>query len=59
MSRPRFARRVRGRKALTLAFARRLILQLSGECQIFLLHPSDLFDLGILDAGNSAEFGHR
>ena len=35
MSRPRFARRVRGRRALTLAFAPRLIIQLSGECQIF------------------------
>ena len=34
MSRPRFARRVRGRRALTLAFAPRLIIQLSGECQI-------------------------
>ena len=35
MSRPRFARRVRGRRALTLAFAPRLIIQLSGGCQIF------------------------
>ena len=34
MSRPRFARRVRGPRALTLAFAPRLILQLSGGCQI-------------------------
>ena len=34
MSRPRFARRVRGRRALTLAFAPRLIIQLSGGCQI-------------------------
>ena len=34
MSRPRFARRVRGRRALTLAFAPRLIVQLSGGCQI-------------------------
>ena len=34
MSRPRFAGRVRGRRALTLAFAPRLILQLSGGCQI-------------------------
>src|SRR5208282_559943 len=33
-SRPRFARRVRGRRALTLAFAPRLIIQLSGGCQI-------------------------
>ena len=33
MSRPRFARRVRGLRALTLAFAPRLIIQLSGECQ--------------------------
>jgi hypothetical protein len=35
VSRPRFARRVRGRRALTLAFAPRLIIQLSGGCQIF------------------------
>jgi len=34
VSRPRFARRVRGRRALTLAFAPRLILQPSGGCQI-------------------------
>ena len=34
MSRPRFARRVRGHRALTLAFAPRLIIQLSGGCQI-------------------------
>jgi hypothetical protein len=34
VSRPRFARRVRGRRALTLAFAPRLIIQLSGGCQI-------------------------
>jgi hypothetical protein len=34
VSRPRFARRVRGRRALTLAFAPRLIIQLSGECRI-------------------------
>ena len=34
MSRPRFARRVRGRRALTLVFAPRLIIQLSGGCQI-------------------------
>jgi hypothetical protein len=34
VSRPRFARRVRGRRALTLAFALRLILQLSGGCEI-------------------------
>ena len=34
MSRPHFARRVRGRRALTLAFAPRLIIQLSGGCQI-------------------------
>jgi hypothetical protein len=34
VSRPRFARRVRGQRALTLAFAPRLILQLSGGCQI-------------------------
>jgi hypothetical protein len=34
VSRPRFARRVRGRRALTLAFASRLIIQLSGGCQI-------------------------
>jgi len=32
VSRPRFARRVRGRRALTLAFAPRLIIQLSGGC---------------------------
>ena len=37
MSRPRFARRVRGRRALTLAFAPRLIIQLSGGCQISML----------------------
>jgi hypothetical protein len=36
VSRPRFARRVRGRRALTLAFAPRLIIQLSGGCQILL-----------------------
>src|ERR1700674_5752821 len=35
VSRPRFARRVRGRRALTLAFAPRLSIQLSGGCQIF------------------------
>ncbi len=34
MSRPRFARRGGGRRALTLAFAPRLIIQLSGGCQI-------------------------
>ena len=34
VSRPRFARRVRGRRALTLVFAPRLIIQLSGGCQI-------------------------
>jgi len=34
VSRPRFARRVRGRRALTLAFAPRLIIQPSGGCQI-------------------------
>ena len=34
MSRPRFARRIRGRRALTPAFAPRLIIQLSGGCQI-------------------------
>jgi hypothetical protein len=34
VSRPRFARRVRGQRALTLAFAPRLIIQLSGGCQI-------------------------
>ena len=34
MSRPRLARRVRGRRALTLAFAPRLIIQLSRGCQI-------------------------
>ena len=34
MSRPRFARRIRGRRALTLAFAPRLIIQLSGGCHI-------------------------
>jgi hypothetical protein len=34
VSRPRFARRVRGRRALTLAFAPQLIIQLSGGCQI-------------------------
>ncbi len=34
MSRPRCARRVRGRRALTLAFAPRLIIRLSGGCQI-------------------------
>jgi hypothetical protein len=34
VSRPRFARRVRGHKALTRAFAPRLIIQLSGGCQI-------------------------
>jgi hypothetical protein len=34
VSRPRFARRVRGPRALTLAFAPRLIIQLSGACQI-------------------------
>jgi hypothetical protein len=34
VSRPRFARRLRGRRALTLAFAPRLIIQLSGGCQI-------------------------
>ena len=33
MSRPRFARRVRGRRALTLAFAPRLIILLFGGCQ--------------------------
>ncbi len=38
MSRPRFARRVRGRRALTLAFAPRLIIQLSGGCQIVYFH---------------------
>ena len=36
MSRPPFARRVRGRRALTLAFAPRLIIQLSRGCQISL-----------------------
>jgi len=35
VSRPRFARGVRGRRALTLALAPRLIIQLSGGCQIF------------------------
>ena len=39
MSRPRFARRVRGRRALTLAFAPRLIIQPSGACQIFQQNP--------------------
>jgi hypothetical protein len=34
VSRPRFARRVHGRRALTLAFAPRLTIQLSGGCQI-------------------------
>jgi len=34
MSRPRFARRIRGRRALTLAFEPRLVIQLSGGCQI-------------------------
>jgi hypothetical protein len=34
VSRPRFARRVRGRRTLTLAFAPRLIIQLSGGRQI-------------------------
>jgi hypothetical protein len=34
VSRPRFARRVRGPRALTLAFAPRLIIQLSGGGQI-------------------------
>jgi len=34
VSRPRFARRVRGRRALTPAFAPRLTIQLSGECQV-------------------------
>jgi hypothetical protein len=34
VSRPRFARRVRGQRALTLTFAPRLIIQLSGGCQI-------------------------
>jgi hypothetical protein len=34
VSRPRFARRLRGRRALTLAFAPRLTIQLSGGCQI-------------------------
>jgi len=37
VSRPRFARRLRGRRALTLAFAPRLIIQLSGGCQILVL----------------------
>jgi hypothetical protein len=35
VSRPRFARRVRGHKALTVAFAPRLIIQLSGGCQLY------------------------
>ena len=39
MSRPHFARRVRGRRALTLAFAPRLIIQLSGGCQISPVAP--------------------
>ena len=34
VSRPRFARRLRGRRALTLAFAPRPTIQLSGGCQI-------------------------
>ena len=38
MSRPRFARRIRGRRALTLAFAPRLIIPLSGACQILYFH---------------------
>ena len=36
MSRPRFARRLRGPRALTLAFAPRLILPLSGDVRFLL-----------------------
>ena len=54
MSRPRFARRVRGRRALTLAFAPRLIIQLFRECQIPLEHPSTSLNHGILEGANSS-----